>query len=241
MMAETKDRPRIAVMQPYTFPSLGYYQLAAATDRFCFYDDVNFIRGGWINRNRILQGGTPVYFTVPLAKQSQNVRIDETMVALSDRNRDKISASIRHAYSRSPYRDTILDLAMTVLVTDERPISELAAQSVRAVFDYLGLGPEFCSTSQFAPETQGLDRVERLVTLTRKAGGTHYVNSIGGQELYDKETFSKQGIRLSFLQSRMPEYPQHAPEFVPNLSIIDVLMSLPPGDVRALLGEWDLV
>lgn len=197
----------VAVMQPYFFPNLAYFQLAAAVDRFCFYDDVSFIKGGWINRNRILQAGKPVLFTVPLESLSSNVPINQTMTRGIARMRDKFHRSLSQAYGRLPRFGPVSELVMAHLPTTEQPVSDIAAGSVRAVFDYLGGGPEFCPASVLAPETRGLDRIERLLALTRKMNAGHYVNAIGGRDLYQKADFAAHDIRLSFLQTRLPVYP----------------------------------
>jgi hypothetical protein len=228
-------------MQPYFFPSLGYFQLASAVDHFCFYDDVTFIKGSWINRNRILQAGKPVYFSVPLRSLSSNVLINETMTTGVGRMRDKLYRTLQQAYGRLKRFEVVADLVMVQLPEEPHPIAELASGSVRAVFDYLGCGPKFYETSRFAPDTRGLGRVDRLVEITRRLGSGHYVNTIGGQELYDKTDFSCRGMALSFLKTRQPHYPQNSTEFIPNLSIIDVLMQNEPDEVRRLLNEWDLV
>jgi len=231
-----------AVMQPYLFPNLAYYQLAASVDTFCFYDDVSFIKGGWINRNRILQAGKPVLFTVPLEALSSNVSINQTMTRGIARMRDKFYRTLNQAYGRLPRFGPVSDLVMEQLPTTEQPVADIAEASVRTVFDYIGSGPRFCKASTFAPETHGMDRVDRLVALTRKMRARHYVNAIGGRDLYDKAAFAAHGIKLSFLQTHLPAYQQAgAHEFVPHLSMIDVLMQNDPDDVRALLTEWELV
>jgi hypothetical protein len=235
-------RPAAAVMQPYFFPNLAYFQLAAAVDDFCFYDDVNFIKGGWINRNRILQSGRPIPFTIPLANASPNVPICETMTCGIARMRDKFHRSLKQAYGRLPRFPKVSEMVMSQLPETEERISDIASGSVRVVFEYLGGGPRFVTASEFAPETRELNRVSRLVALTQKMRAQHYINAIGGRDLYEKVDFEEHGIRLSFLQTRLPEYVQSGTaNFVPHLSMIDVLMHNDPDDVRSLLNEWDLV
>lgn len=212
---------KVGVMQPYFFPYIGYYQLAHAVDTFVFYDDVNYINRGWINRNRILINGQPTYITVPLKEASQNKLICD--IAIDDK-REKILRSIEMTYRKAPYFAEAIVPITAVLTRPVAGIAELAMHSVTAVFEYLGVSREFMVSSEHFPETKGLSRAERLIAITKRCGSKHYINAAGGMELYDKEDFRQHDVRLQFLRPELAPYHQFGGEFVPGLSMIDVLM-----------------
>ena len=234
---------RVAIMQPYLFPYLGYLQLASAVDRFVFYDDVAFIKGGWINRNRILVNGAPHWLTVPLHGLSPHTAIAETAVAADRRWLAKASATLAMAYAKAPYAGPVTDLVLGVLDRAQGgSIADAAIDSVVSVLDYLDLPLAHERSSTAFAETRGTGRTERVVEIARRCGATRYVNAIGGTDLYEPADFSAAGIELTFLESAPPAYPQHGTTaFVPALSIIDVLMNNSVEQVRAQLGSYRMV
>jgi hypothetical protein len=228
---------KVGVMQPYFFPYIGYYQLVHAVDTFVFYDDVNFINRGWINRNRILINGQPSYITVALSGASQNKAICEIPVLDDGR---KILRSIEMAYRKAPYFQDAFDPIAQVLTGSVDNIGELAARSVTVVMDHLGIRRDFLRSSESFPETRGMERADRLIAITKACGGVHYVNAPGGETLYDKEEFRARGVELHFLQPVLPTYPQFGNTFQPGLSIVDVLMFNPVETVRTMLQNANL-
>lgn len=226
----------IAVMQPYFFPYIGYYQLVNAVGTFVFYDDVNYIRGGWINRNRILINGKPAYLTVSLQGGSQNRMICD--IALLD-NRPQLLKSIELAYRKAPFFAETMRPLEQVLTRPVKHIGELAAHSVTAIMDHLGLLRDFRVSSNEFAHTRSLPRADRLIAITKECGLAQYINAIGGRELYDKAYFQERGVTLSFLEPVIHEYVQFGGAFEPGLSIIDVLMFNDPGSVRKMLSDWN--
>ena len=224
-------------MQPYFFPYIGYYQLVHAVDMFVFYDDVNYIKRGWINRNRIIINGQPAYLTVSLQRASQNRRIRD--IGLLD-NRPQLLRSIELAYRKAPFFAETMGMIEEVLTRPVQHIGELAMHSVTAVMDYLGLSCYYAiSSSEFA-HTKPLDRADRLIAITKECGAAHYVNLIGGCELYDQAYFRKQGVTLEFLEPVIKEYDQFGGEFQPALSIVDLLMFNAPAVVLGMLNEYKI-
>ena len=233
---------KLAVMQPYVFPYIGYFQLIHAVDAFVFYDDVNYIKGGWINRNRILMNGKDFFLTVPCQKASPNRQIKEI---LFDRNRPEfqnLQKNIHQAYRKAPYFETIYPIIEAVLNSPVDTISELAIQSVLQVSGYLKLDTKFkVSSSDFA-ETKGMNRTDRLIEICRREGANHYINALGGKELYDKAYFKNAGIELSFIQTDPNiRYQQGKNDFVPWLSIIDVLMFNPIAPIQDYLYRYQFI
>lgn len=227
----------LAVMQPYLFPYLGYFQLVHAADTFIFYDDVNFIKGGWINRNRILMNGAASYFTVQLRDASPNKKINE--IRFTD-NRPKLLKTLDQAYRKAPFYNAVRPVVEATLTCDTDLLSELAARSVQDICAYLGLSTVFQVSSSDHASSAGMERTERLLELCRSSGATRYVNAPGGRDLYDKQIFSNAGVELTFLQTRTVSYPQFSGAFVPGLSMVDVIMFNPKEVVLHLLGEFDL-
>jgi hypothetical protein len=228
---------RLAIMQPYLFPYLGYHQLVAAVDRFVFLDDVNYIKGGRVNRNSILLDGRPIRFTLPLSKASPNKLISETTV-VPDSGR-KILKTIRQAYLRAPYYEDVLPLVERVFTSEESRLSRFAANSVREVANYLEIATQLMCSSEI-PKEDGLKGLDRVLAICDALGADVYINSIGGTALYEKQAFLRRGVELKFLKMRDVRYRQFG-DFVPNLSIIDVLMFNSKEAVRALLNEFDFI
>jgi hypothetical protein len=230
----------VAIMQPYFFPYLGYFQLVQAADHFVLYDDVMFIKKGWINRNRILMQGNDFMFTIPLEKQSQNKTIRESTVAWNADFPAKFLVQLRSAYKKAPHVDAVMALIEGVLA--EKPISlaDLAGNSIQATWTYLGLEKEFYFSSSLAVSAD-YGRAERLMEITKSFGESVYINAANGKSLYDKPSFAQVGVDLQFIQSELPVYPQGThPDFLPGLSMIDVLMWNDRVQVREMLTHYTL-
>ncbi|WP_409029140.1 WbqC family protein [Gracilimonas sediminicola] len=231
----------IAVMQPYFFPYIGYFQLIKEVDKFIFYDDVNYITGGWINRNRILINGEAKYLTIPCKNASQNRLIKDIDHSLTERDQKKLLKKIRFTYSNAPYFEYVFPIIGEVFKTEIELISELAIESIKRVADYLELECEFQKSSE-KYDNQELDAADRLIDICKIEGINHYVNSIGGKELYDKQYFLENEVKLDFLEPSIIEYEQFNNKFIPGLSIIDVLMFNSISNIKnKLLVNYKLV
>lgn len=233
---------RIAVMQPYVFPYIGYFQLIGSVEKFVVYDDVAFIKNGWINRNRIKVADKPFTFALPIDKKSPNETILNTKVSRLEypRWREKFFKTIQSAYSRAPFFQETLGILNRVLVEFPAGISSVATSSICEVCRYLGLPTSIRLTSTVYANSH-LRKAERLIDICRKEGGNVYINSIGGMELYQKEYFLERGIELRFIKTGDVKYEQGRHSFIPNLSIVDVLMYNSPDTVRSFLTKCDFV
>ena len=228
-------------MQPYLFPYLGYFQLLGAADMFVFYDDVNFIKGGWINRNRILINAKPVYFTVPLAAASSFVAINKTRVHREryPRWRLKFLQTLKQHYGRALYFAPVYKLVQETLTLDPGDIAALAIRSIEHCAAYLEIGTAFKISSRDFPPTGGRG-LERILEVCCKQRVDVYINAPGGKELYHRDIFERERIQLEFLQPRLNPYPQNTAGFVPGLSILDVLMHNSPHQAQAMLEQYTL-
>lgn len=229
---------KIAIMQPYFFPYLGYFQLINCVDKFVFYDDVNFIKKGWINRNRILINGKPNYITIPLKSASQFKKINS--IEFLD-SRKRLVKTIERAYAKAPYFDMFWPYIFDTLNLLTLSISELAISSIMQVSKYLNINKTFEISSQRYGESQNLNKTERLIKICTENGAKEYINPIGGIELYNKSDFRQNGIELKFLKTNEIKYPQFKNEFVPFLSIIDTLMFNSVDKVNEFLNNYELI
>lgn len=231
----------VAIMQPYIFPYLGYFQLVNAVDDFVFYDDVNFIKQGWINRNNILINNSKTLFTIPLKKASSFTEIKDTELhpQLFNKWKRKFLKSISQAYAKAPYFNEVYALVENVLKSDGT-IAELAGNSVIKTFEYLNIKKKFYWSSKHFDQSKSLNRADRLIEICKNLKTDSYVNVKAGIELYDKSYFLEKGINLNFIENKLNEYPQLGYDFIPGLSIIDVLMFNTLEEVKMMLHDFKL-
>jgi len=230
---------KLAIMQPYFFPYLGYFQLAKAVDRFVFYDDVTFIKGGWIYRNRILINKIPAYWGVPMKGASSNKLINEIELDPNPLWKKKLLKTIEINYKKAPHFQEVFPLINHVINMKTEKLSAIARESVIQVAQYLDLKTKFI-TSSTRYNNQHLKAVERVIDICKQNNANIYINAKGGQSLYDKETFQQEDIQLQFISSQAIVYPQFSKDFMPALSIIDVLMFNTPQQVQTYLDQYDL-
>ena len=231
---------RLAIMQPYFFPYIGYWQLLNAADRFVIYDDVNFIKQGWINRNRLLLGGEPSYITVPLDGASPNKRICDIAVQRSPHWRRKMLASIEQGYRKSPCFAEIFPEVDSLIRFEMNNLADFLAHQLVKMAKLLGIDTEIIVTSGDYQNCE-LSGQERVLDICGREGATSYINLPGGQKLYDPESFKAANLDLHFLSTRASPYQQRGADFVPNLSVIDALMEVGAAGVRSRLEEYDLL
>lgn len=228
---------KIAIMQPYFLPYIGYFQLINMVDKFIILDDVNFINRGWINRNRILINGKGHLFSIPCAKTSQNKLINEIEIALDEKGKNKLLLSFELAYKKAPYFNDVFYLLIKCLNFKNYNLAKFTANSIIEVCNFLKLEKKIKYSSIAHPETKEMGRVDRLIEITKREKSNEYINPIGGQKIYNKEYFASKGVNLAFLKSGVIEYPQFKSSFVSWLSIIDVLMFNNTEKVKELLNK----
>lgn len=231
---------KLAIMQPYIFPYIGYFQLIKAVDKFVIYDDVNFINRGWINRNRILVNGKDSLFTIPLKEASQNKLINEIEVNWDDAWKSKWLKTLEQSYKKAPYFQQVRPIIEQTLEQEKTIFSEIIVENLKLINAYLGITTEIISSSSIYQNTE-LKAQTRIVDICLKEKANHYINPIGGLELYQKEVFEEQGMQLNFIKSKPVQYPQLKNDFVPWLSIIDVLMFNSVEQIQTFLDSYELV
>lgn len=227
---------KLAVMQPYLFPYLGYFQLIHAVDAFVVYDDVNYIKRGWVNRNNILSQGRSQLVTLEVSGGSQNRLINQVGVG---GNRKSMLKSIYHAYAKAPYFEEVFPLLESVLLQEESNLAVYLEHGLRLFADYLDLHPEWHVSSDLE-KNESLRGQDKILDICKVLGATEYINLPGGRELYDREAFDKAGVSISFIESNPVRYPQFRNDYVADLSIIDVAMFNSREQCTRLLKEYRL-
>jgi hypothetical protein len=226
---------KVAIMQPYFLPYPGYFQLFAAVDVFVVYDNIKYVKSGWINRNRLCRNGEAATFSLPLKHASDSLDVRERELAAAF-DPDKLLNQFRGAYGQAPQFARVFAWLEQVVRHGERNLFRYLEHSIRAACDLLAVGTEIRTSSDIAID-HTLKKQDKVLALCRAAGARTYVNAIGGTDLYDKEEFRRQGIELQFLRSKPFEYPQLEPAFVPSLSIVDALMFNSLETVRARVAD----
>lgn len=231
---------KLAIMQPYLFPYIGYYQLIYAVDKFVVYDDVAFIKQGWINRNNILLNNNKHLFFAPVKNISSFKKINETEIDYKFNWTRKTLLTFEQAYKKAPFYKEVMPIIESVFLSKKTTISELACESLFQVSNYLNLKTEFQKTS-VGYNNQELKGQDRVIDICLKENAATYVNPIGGQELYQKEAFNKKGVVLNFIKTDPIYYKQYSSAFVPWLSIVDVLMLNSKEEVVKKLNQYELI
>lgn len=226
---------RLAIMQPYFFPYIGYFQLIQAVDQFVVYDNIQYAKRGWITRNRYLEQGKDRLFSLPLAKASDFLDVKDRVIA-ADFRKDKFLNRLREAYRHAPCFDQVFPLVENVVLQNESRLFSYIHKSIRDTCDYLGIETEIIVSSSL-PIDHSLRGKDKVLALCRHLAADVYVNSIGGRELYAPGDFSAKGIELRFLRPKPFEYRQFDHEFVPWLSIIDVMMFNTAAEVRKQIAS----
>jgi WbqC-like protein family len=213
---------KLAIMQPYFLPYIGYFQLIEAVNLFILYDNIKYTKKGWINRNRMLQNGKDVTFSLPLRSGSDYLDVCQRALA-ADFNRQRLLNMFRESYQRAPYFEQTFPLLERVVRFNEANLFDYLHYSIVAVCRHLGISTEIRRSSEIPVDHQ-LKGQDKVLALCEAVGARTYINSVGGRELYARETFQVRNIELLFIQPTPIAYSQFDDEFVPWLSIVDVLM-----------------
>jgi hypothetical protein len=213
---------KLGIMQPYFFPYIGYFQLINAIDLFVVYDNIKYTKKGWINRNRLLQGGKDAVFSLPLRSDSDSLQVRDRSLA-GDFDRSKLLNKFRGAYARAPHFSEVFPMLERAINHSDQNLFAYIYNALVCTCQYLGVTTPLRVSSSVEID-HGLKGQDKVIALAKAVGATTYVNMIGGSELYDRGEFAAQGVKLTFLRPKPLEYRQFGGDFVPWLSIVDVLM-----------------
>lgn len=232
---------KLAIMQPYFMPYIGYFQLINSVDEFIIYDNIQYTKKGWINRNRILINGKDQLITLPIKKDSDYLNvIDRELSESWEKDKIKIINIIKSSYNKAPYFKEISELIFKCLNNPEKNLFRFIYDSIILINNYLEIKTPIVISS-FIDINHTLKSQDKVLALCKAQNTDIYINSIGGVELYDKIIFKQKGIKLNFIKSNPINYKQFNNEFIPWLSIIDVLMFNSKEEIKKYLNEYTLI
>jgi hypothetical protein len=232
---------KIALMQPYLFAYIGYYQLIGAVDLYVMYDDVQYIRNGWINRNRLLFKDEARYFIFSVKGDALTLKINERVFCEQRHEGDKKRLlKTLDWYRQAPHYAAVFEVIRSIMQFEDTNVARFIINSIREICRYLDIKTPIEIASQ-VNYVSNFKRQERVIDMSRWFKADEYINAIGGTAFYSKEEFAHAGITLRFLRTRDINYKQFGQTFVPNLSILDVLMFNPKEKVQELLTQYDLI
>lgn len=231
---------KIAIMQPYIYPYIGYFQLINSVDKFVILDDVNYINKGWINRNNILVNGKSNLFTIPLKEASQNKKISEILISDDVNWETKFLKTVLLSYKKAPFFGIVYPVIEEITNSSKTNISKFNLQAIERICQYLEINTKIVPSSSIY-ENDHLKAQDKIIDICIQENASIYVNPIGGIELYNKQDFINNELELFFIKSKNILYKQFNNEFVAWLSIIDVLMFNSKEEVAGLLNQYELI
>lgn len=231
---------KIAIMQPYFLPYIGYFQLMNAVDEFVIYDNIQYTKKGWINRNRILVNGQDSYITLPLKSDSDYLNIVDRILSDSWQSEKlKLLNRIKSSYLKAPYFETVFPLISTVVLFEDHNLFRFIENSLLVVKNYLNISTPLITSSKLDIDSS-LKSEKKVISISQSRSASMYINPIGGVELYSQSNFRDAGIQLHFLKTDPIVYKQFQNEFIPFLSIVDVMMFNSQESVKHYLGNYSL-
>ncbi|MFN3713125.1 MAG: WbqC family protein [Alcanivoracaceae bacterium] len=229
---------KVAIMQPYFLPYVGYFQLIREVDVFVLYDNIKYTKKGWINRNRYLLNGQDKPFALPLKKGSDYLEVRERTLT-DDFDPEKLLNGIEAAYRKAPYFRSAMPVIQGVFRHEERNLFAYIRHALTRMCDYLGIDTPILPSSQI-PADHSLVGEQRVMAICKTLGAQTYINPPGGRALYRTENFSRNGLHLKFIDPVLEPYPQLGSTFVPGLSVIDLIMNNDSEGIDNLLSKYFL-
>jgi hypothetical protein len=231
---------KTAIMQPYFLPYIGYFQLIKAVDLFVVFDDVNYIKKGWINRNAILINGNSFLFTIPLKNVSQNKQINQILIDDDESWKKNLMKTIEQSYKKAPFFSDVIPLVKQIVFYAENNLAQFIYFSILKICDYLHMNTKIILSSSIEKNNE-LKGQDKIIEICKILGAKNYINAIGGVELYDKERFLTSSIELNFINTNPITYKQFNNNFVSWLSIVDVLMFNSVEETNKLIEQYKFI
>jgi hypothetical protein len=230
----------VSIMQPYLLPYIGYFQLIASSNLFIAYDDVQYIKGGWINRNRILVNGSPAWITLPVVKAGHRLAIKQRQYIEIENGTSRMLRRIEASYRAAPLFQEVFPLLREVITHKSANVAQFNVHVLRHLAARMGIRTPIVLSSMLDKDER-LSGQDRIMDICLRVGATRYVNSIGGVGKYNAQNFARSNIELSFLRSTVKPYPQFGQATIPSLSIVDVLMFNDDAAIAQMLSEFELI
>jgi len=226
---------KVGIMQPYFLPYIGYFQLINAVDKFVIYDNIEYTKKGWINRNRILINGKSEYITLPLKKDSDFLYVNQRFLSDTfDNEKNKILRKIKENYRNSPNFDIGYCLCEKIFNYKSNNLFEYIFNSLQIICNYLNIKTELILSSTINID-HNLKSEEKVLSICAFLKADIYINSIGGMSIYNLKNFEDSNLKLEFINSQFISYQQRQNLFIPWLSILDVIMFNPLETIRDYL------
>lgn len=234
----------VAIMQPYLFPYIGYFQLAHCVDEFWLMDTVDFIHRGWMNRNKLLVNGKEYLFSIPVNKYPRFPISAKQFAEHAPPALEKLIKTLRGSYGKAPHLDQAIFLAEAVRdkLSGQQQSADFTATTefaLRKTFECIGLNTPIHRLSSLGLPDD-LKAQDRIIAACRQLGATRYVNMAGGKDLYEKADFEAAGVELRFLEPSLVPYFQGQQDFAPGLSILDAIAWVDPADMPELYRRYSL-
>jgi hypothetical protein len=232
---------KLAIMQPYFFPYIGYFQLINAVDEFVIYDNIEFTKKGWINRNRILVNGKDEFISLPLKKDSDFLKVNERFLADSwEVERIKMLNRIKESYRKSPYFKDTYKVLEECIMFEDRNLFNFIMHTLKTILKFLNINTKIVISSTISIDHQ-LRSDDKVIKICKERGANYYFNPIGGLDLYSNEKFKKNNLDLQFIKSKNLTYNQFSNDFIPWLSIIDVMMFNSIIEIKNFMQKYELI
>jgi hypothetical protein len=232
---------KVAIMQPYFFPYIGYFQLINSVDKFIIYDNIQYTKKGWINRNKILVNSSDKIITLPIKKDSDYLDIKERVLAnIWEQEKIKMLNLIKSSYKKSPYFNKVYPVISSIFEVPNTNLFEFLLNSLHLLNSYLKIKTKITISSDINID-HSLKSTDKVIAICKEFNTNTYINAIGGQKLYNVKDFKNEGIDLKFIKSSPLTYKQYDNEFIPWLSIIDVLMFNKKQDIIKQLNNYTLI
>ncbi len=230
---------KIGIMQPYFMPYIGYFQLINSVDAFVIYDNIQYTKKGWINRNRYLLNGKDVIFTIPIKKDSDYLNVNQRVLA-DGFSPIKLLNQIKAAYRKAPYYSEVYPMIEEIFKCEEKNLFNYIYKSIIIITEYLNINTKIIISSSLNID-HSLKGQDKVLAICKCLKTKNYINSIGGTELYSKSIFDENNIKLNFIKSQAIEYKQFNHDFVPWLSILDVMMFNEVEDIKKFLECYEVI
>lgn len=231
----------LAIMQPYFFPYIGYWQLMHAVDTFVLFDNIQFSKSGWFHRNNILLNGKKTLFTIPLKKDSDLLNVVERYLADdSERQLKKILAQITNSYRKAPYFSMCFPIIKDIFLNKDKNLFDYIYYSIINICQYLEIETNIIISSSINID-HNLKSKDKVIAINKELNSNKYINPIGGKELYSQDDFERENIELMFLSSGVPKYKQFDNDYIAYLSIIDIMMFCSIDEIKTMLDKFELI
>lgn len=234
---------KLGIMQPYFFPYIGYFSLIKHTDMWVVFDTPQFIRHGWIERNRVLNFNNGwIYIKVPLIKHSRGTAIKDIKIRSEVNWKDKIRAQLLPYKNKAPYYNIVIELINEVFQCQSDSIVELNVEGLKIICKYLKIAFDYIVFSKSDIKLTNINEPDDwALEISKKLGATEYYNSPSGIDFFNASKFQENNINIYFLKNKLIEYNQEKKPFEPGLSIIDVLMFNSLEEIDSMLDNVDIL